>query len=94
MLKLNPYVLGTFSNYQVFIIMKTIIDNEYHEKLKTISDLFLITRRDMNMTQQMLAEKAQISHKTLQRFEYSKNITLVVFLKLADALNLSLFEDE
>jgi DNA-binding Xre family transcriptional regulator len=74
--------------------MKTIIDNEYHEKLKTISDLFLIMRRDSNMTQKELADKAQISHKTLQRFEYSKNITLVVFLKLCDALNYPLFEDD
>jgi transcriptional regulator with XRE-family HTH domain len=73
--------------------MKTPITNDQQELLNKISNYFLLKRRELGLTQLELATRAQIHLKSVQRFEYHQAPTFMSILKMAEALEIKMFDD-
>ena len=73
--------------------MKTPITIEQKEQLKEISNYFFLKRRELYLTQQDLASRAGVHLKSVQRWEYHNAPTLLSILKMAEVLEIKMFED-
>ena len=69
-----------------------ITNNVLHEQYNTFKENIKYYRRKMNLTQENLAEKADLSISYIKQIESTKefkNVSLTVILKLSKALNVS-----
>lgn len=69
-----------------------ITNNMLHEQYNTFKENIKLFRKQANLTQEELAEKADISISYIKQIESTKefkNISLTVILKLSKALNVS-----